>query len=261
MRAIKFTQLLLTIAIILIGLSTFFSRGKGVNNPNIDVVPMTSNSISLNELINRDNLYQGALDEKVKTLNSLEKEVSVFYNEEKIDYNVSPQFLNGRLMLPIRQTLEAMGFDVEWSNKDMSIKVTKKDVDAKAFINENNYITDDENLFILSDSPIIIDGRTMIPIEFFYETLGLDFGIKDGNLIFFKEDLLPLNSHKGYLVRATEGDGFITYFLSEEKNGEESKRIKVMNNNSFYQKTPVIGNYINIIGNLKDNNYIGLVIY
>ena len=259
MRDIKFTQFLLTLTVIIFAVTTIFSGNKGVKNPNIDVISMTANSISLSELINEDTLSQEELEAKISAINR--DEVSVFFNENKIEYDTRPQFLHGRLMIPIRSTLEAMGFDVEWSGKDMSVKVSNNNIETKTSINDNTYFSENEKIFALSDSPIVIKGRTVVPIEFFHETLGLDFEVKEGSIVFFKEDMPPLNTYKGYLVKATEREDVITYYLSEEKDGEVNKSIKVRSSNSFYQKTPVIGNYINIVGSLEGDSYVGVVVY
>lgn len=262
MRDIKTKRLPLIFAVLLFVVATIYSGNRGVKNPDIEVIPMTSNEISLNELINEGVLSQEKLELEIISIRN-KKDVTVYFNDKKVMYEVEPTYIDDKLMIPIRHTLEAMGFEVEWSNNEASAGVIKNSSKTKAYINDNIYFKEKEKTFSLSQAPQIVDGRTLVPIEFFHETLGLEFEVKEGKVIFFRDDneLSPLNTYKGYLTKATRGNDSITYHLSDTREGEITKIVEVKNDNSFYQKIPQLGNYINIIGNLEENKYIGIVIY
>lgn len=200
--------------------------------------------------INNKSLSQEELEKEINNIVPSEN-ITISYNGKKIDYDVLPQYINGKLMIPVRQTLETMGYEINWNQEEYSVEILKEANYTKLYIGDNNYIKNKMSPFSLSEAPIIKDSRTLVPVEFFHEVLSLGLKINDGNIEFIENpddnQMHKLVTHSGFLVKAERGEGVIRYHLSEEKDREVSLIITIEDKNSFYQQIPVIGEVINII--------------
>lgn len=90
-----------------------------------------------------------------------------------IEFDVKPQIINGRTMVPIRAIFEKMGATVEWDGNTSSAICTKGDTVVKMTVNSmdmyiNNQITK------MDISPVVIDGRTLAPARYVAEAFGAD---------------------------------------------------------------------------------------
>lgn len=103
----------------------------------------------------------------------------VFFNGEKVEYDVIPHQLNGNSMLPLRFTLEAMGYEVIWVQEEFAIDIHKGAHWTRIYIGENEYTKNRMASIKLSSAPLIIEGRTLVPIEFFSEILSI--GLEENN--------------------------------------------------------------------------------
>ena len=52
--------------------------------------------------------------------------INVYVNCEKVNYDVQPQTINGRVMVPVRSTFSALGADVVYY-KDLGVITAEKD--------------------------------------------------------------------------------------------------------------------------------------
>lgn len=97
--------------------------------------------------------------------------ITVTLNGEKINFDVPPQLINDRTMVPLRMIFEAMGAYVDWYGDTQTVVATKDDKVVTAKI-------DDKNLYIngkmktLDVPPMIVDGRTLVPARFVAESFG-----------------------------------------------------------------------------------------
>ena len=95
--------------------------------------------------------------------------ISINGTESELD--TVPIIKNDRTLLPLRAVVESLGGSVAWENKTKTAAFAKDDKvifmtigSRTAFVNTTEYTIDTE--------PIIIDGRTMLPIRFVAENLG-----------------------------------------------------------------------------------------
>ena len=111
--------------------------------------------------------------------------ISVVLNGETIDFTdengnkVNPQLINNRTMVPLRKIFEVLGATIEWDGTTETVTATTEEKIIKLQINNNvaTVITGDAVEEILLDSaPVVIDGRTLVPVRFISETLGLKVG-------------------------------------------------------------------------------------
>lgn len=98
-------------------------------------------------------------------------DISVTLNGEKLIFDVQPQLIDNRTMVPLRKIFEAMGAEVEWNNDTQTVTATKNSERVIATVNNKNaYVSGDTK--VLDVPPLIVDGRTMVPTRFVAESFG-----------------------------------------------------------------------------------------
>ena len=99
-------------------------------------------------------------------------------NGELLTMDVSPAIVENRTLLPIRYAAEPLGADVGWDSNDKKVTVSLENTVIELWIDESNTLVNGEVVPIDQDNPnvrpIIINGRTMLPLRFVAETLGCD---------------------------------------------------------------------------------------
>lgn len=146
---------------------TFFQEGDSVE---ITIDQETSTLIAIRMIEINDSSRIVNTDNGQELL-SEEAGIAISVNETKVNYDVSPQNIDGYVMLPLRYTIRELGFVVRWHKELESIDCIKDDVYIRMYIGENSYQYNNKKPFSLKKAPVIRDGRTMVPIEFFTEFL------------------------------------------------------------------------------------------
>ncbi|MBE7021044.1 MAG: hypothetical protein E7411_06410 [Ruminococcaceae bacterium] len=109
--------------------------------------------------------------DSVEDLIPEEGKIKVLLNGENIKFDVEPQIINSRTMVPMRAIFEKLGAEVIWdeatasataSTFDTTIKITRDS--EKAYVNGQE--------FTLDSPATIIDGRFLVPIRFISESFG-----------------------------------------------------------------------------------------
>lgn len=105
--------------------------------------------------------------------------------------DVQPIMQNDRVFLPMRAAAEAIGASVVWDNTTRCVTVQKDSTIAYFFVGSATYYVND--VAKTSDAaPMIMNGRTLLPIRAFSEALGakvdwngseLDVDITTGNAL------------------------------------------------------------------------------
>ena len=102
-----------------------------------------------------------------------EGDISVIIDGDKLSFDVPPQIINGRTMVPLRAIFEYFGSDVEWNSYSKSI--TSKAGNISIYMQVNNTTATVNSVKTTLDSPpVIIDGRTMVPLRFIAEAFSAD---------------------------------------------------------------------------------------
>jgi len=95
--------------------------------------------------------------------------------EEKI-LDSPPVIREGRTLLPIRAIAEALGAEVLWDPKEKKVTILFKDITIELWIGKNLARVNGEYKLIDPGNPnvvpLIINGRTMLPVRFVSENLG-----------------------------------------------------------------------------------------
>jgi murein tripeptide amidase MpaA/phage baseplate assembly protein gpV len=106
-----------------------------------------------------------------KRLSESVKEVNLVINDEKVSLSPSAILLNNRTMVPIRGVFENLGASVSYNASTKSVTVKKADTTVKVKIGSPTAYVNSKKVE-LDTSPIILKGRTMIPLRFVSEAIG-----------------------------------------------------------------------------------------
>lgn len=101
------------------------------------------------------------------------REISVYVNGRKLEFDVPPQIINNRTMVPMRAIFEALGANVYWLSESRSISATK--LDSKIFMKiDNPVIIANGETVVLDVAPTIVDDRTLVPVRAVSESLNAE---------------------------------------------------------------------------------------
>lgn len=98
-------------------------------------------------------------------------DISIFVDDVKQVYDTKPIIENGRTLVPMRGIFETLGAKVDWEEETKTAKATKEEMQVEIKI--GSYFAKKGNESIkLSVQPMIIEGRTMVPLRFIGESFG-----------------------------------------------------------------------------------------
>lgn len=112
-----------------------------------------------------------------------EKEIKVLLNGKMIQMDVSPTVIDDRTMIPIRAVVEGLGIKVQWDDstetvtvqgnlKKIAFKLDSKDATVITYKDKTDTVGTKEQKTL--DVPAtLVDNRTVIPLRFVGENLGL----------------------------------------------------------------------------------------
>ena len=90
--------------------------------------------------------------------------ISVLVDGKRISFDVEPQIINGRTMVPIRGIFESLGAQVMWDGDTQTAIATKDQTTVKITINDTSFEKNGKKIGL--DVPAqIINGRTLVPVR------------------------------------------------------------------------------------------------
>jgi len=99
--------------------------------------------------------------------------ISVTLNGNPIEFDVPPQMIDNRTMVPLRAIFEALGADIDWNGDTQTVTATRGA--TVVVMQVGNYvITVDGNSLTLDVPPLIIDNRTLVPARAVAESFGVN---------------------------------------------------------------------------------------
>lgn len=102
------------------------------------------------------------INNKIMTANGIEKEI-----------DSEPVIINQRTLLPVRTIIEEIGGTVDWNRETQEITLTYQGDTIRLVIDSTTAYLNDTAI-TLDTAPIIINGRTMLPIRFIAESFHFD---------------------------------------------------------------------------------------
>jgi uncharacterized repeat protein (TIGR02543 family) len=102
---------------------------------------------------------------------------TMLMNGKSVALEAAPVILNSRTLLPIRAVVEAVGGSIVWDASTQKVTITRKDKTVDLWIGRNVANVSGRSVNVDSDPnvvPIIMSGRTLLPLRFVAEALALD---------------------------------------------------------------------------------------
>jgi len=129
-------------------------------------------------------LYAGTFDGGVfrydATVGIIELEIgssTMLVDGKPVTLEAAPIILNSRTLLPIRAVVEAVGGTIAWEASTRKVSIVRKDKKLELWIGKSVAKLNGQSINIDSDAkvvPIIMNGRTLLPLRFVVEALALD---------------------------------------------------------------------------------------
>ncbi|MBC7194999.1 MAG: fibronectin type III domain-containing protein, partial [Caldisericia bacterium] len=141
---------------------------EGINNILIEAEDNAGNKISKENKIIK-------IIKRTTMIFQINNEI-MYLDNNPINMEVSPQIIENRTYLPIRYILEPLGANLSWDSDEKKVTIIFNDTLIELWIGKNiakvnGYykLIDPENPKVV---PMIIQGRTMLPVRFVAENLG-----------------------------------------------------------------------------------------
>jgi len=98
---------------------------------------------------------------------------NVLIGNGKAKFDTPPVIKEGRTLIPVRAISEAMGADVTYNAEEKTVTITRDDKVIVFNLTENKVYVDEAEVII--DIPAeVMNNRTMVPLRFIAEQLGLN---------------------------------------------------------------------------------------
>lgn len=173
-------------------------------------------------------------------------EKNIIINEKSLEKNSA--VINGNLMVPLRETLETLGYDIKWNNDTRRVDIHKLNQWTSVKINENSYFKNKMAPQPLSHAPIIIDGSTYIPVEFLNVILDLGLSIDDGHLTVSENDMAI---HSGYIQKINyKANGNVSITLSSKEMPDNLSDLTIIHastDTTYFNTSLEHGQFIHVI--------------
>lgn len=97
--------------------------------------------------------------------------IRTFLNQAELRFSVAPQIISGRLLIPAREYLEAMGATIAWDGSARRVTVVAGERVVLFTIGEKEAMVNSQPV-LLDVPPVIYSERTLVPLRFLAEALG-----------------------------------------------------------------------------------------
>ncbi|MEW6572553.1 MAG: copper amine oxidase N-terminal domain-containing protein [Bacillota bacterium] len=97
-------------------------------------------------------------------------QVPVFIKGKKTDFDVPPQIVSRRMLVPLRKFAETLGCTVDWDSSTRQVVLVRGNRVVVLGVGQNTATVDGEQV-ALDVAAVIVNGRVLVPIRFVSETL------------------------------------------------------------------------------------------
>lgn len=147
--------------------------------------------------------------------------ITVKIDGQAVAFDVSPQIINNRTMVPMRKIFETLGATVEWDQNTKTVTSTKGGTTVSLTIDNPN-MNVNGNVVTLDTPACIVDNRTLVPVRAIAEAFQTEVNwdestktvsISDGISNVEKGNTNPRETLKNYLIangtKHNNGDYYI----------------------------------------------------
>lgn len=160
-----------------------------------------------------------------------ESEIKVTIDNYQLAFDVPPNIVEGRTLVPLRLIFEGLGANVEWDSSTKTITGTRGDISINLQI-DNTQAEKNGEPIILDVPATIIDGRTLVPARFIAESLGADVNWLEASRTVEIISNQPYDLTKYYLLESQVN--MLTSSLDEEFYYELAAAIRNRFNSDSY---------------------------
>lgn len=100
-------------------------------------------------------------------------DITVKLDGETLNFDVQPQLIDGRTMVPLRVIFESLGAVVEWDSDTSTVTAYNELYIVKATIGNNTMLVNGQEKQI-DVPPMIVNSRTLVPVRFVAEAFNCD---------------------------------------------------------------------------------------
>lgn len=102
-----------------------------------------------------------------------ENDIKVLLDGSELTFDVPPQIIDGRTLVPLRVIFEAMGAAVDWDTDTRTVTAVNDDTTVKMTVDYKKMYVGTEEI-TLDVPPQIIDERTLVPARAVAESFGAE---------------------------------------------------------------------------------------
>lgn len=137
--------------------------------------------------------------------------IKVVIDGDIISFDVPPQIINGRTMVPLRGIFEYLGAEVTWDQNSQAIRSSSGNFRMFMQVGKTQAGINGSSV-VLDSPPVIIDGRTLVPVRVIAEAFSSTVTWDGESKTVIIETPYPKNKHKSaaefdkYHLRTSYGD-------------------------------------------------------
>ena len=104
--------------------------------------------------------------------------ITVLLDGQALFFDVQPQIINSRTMVPMRAIFTALGANVDWVEEHRLIIASKNSNLITMMIDQpimhiGNLETEEQKTLELDSPPVIVDSRTLVPVRAISDARGV----------------------------------------------------------------------------------------
>lgn len=104
--------------------------------------------------------------------------ITVLLDGQALSFDVEPQIINSRTMVPMRAIFTALGANVDWVEEHRLIIASKNTSLITMMIDQpimhiGDLETEEQRVVELDSPPVIVDSRTLVPVRAISDALGV----------------------------------------------------------------------------------------
>lgn len=98
--------------------------------------------------------------------------ISVYYNDTKWTFEQEPVIIDDTTMVPMREIFKALGATIDWNADTQTVIARKGNTEIKITIGSKTAYVNGTSVNVTPPAAII-EGKTMVPLRFVSEALGV----------------------------------------------------------------------------------------
>lgn len=158
-------------------------------------------------------------------------------------------------LVPLRATMKALGYDVIWDGENFIIEAFKASQYTKITISQNQYFINGIGSVSLSNAPYVKNGRTQVPVEFFYEVFGVKIEPKEDGVNFSSKGSFKMDKITGTVTEIKKAPLVVWYTVSKDSDPLSSVIVEA-SEDTIFQKKIKIDSKVTVLGVLLNNKTI-----